>query len=257
MFATDPSQALVPLFAEDPIKEGLQPVGSGVFVQFMQQPFLLTAAHVADTSGIGELLAPGFGGIEPIEGYVGQVACLPGQLRDDDRIDVAYYRLSKYSSRSLCTNFKPLPQSKLRLNEKLSPLSACSIYGYPASKTRRLGNRYSSELASYRGLVAPKSDYEQLGLESESSIVVRFSKKRAFDSVTFEKTNPISPRGISGGGIFCWPRGSEFSHDWTLTSLIGIFHSYHTDIGLMVGTPLLYVAGLIQLGQMKNFGGVR
>jgi hypothetical protein len=130
-----------------------------------------------------------------------------------------------------------------------------SICGYPASKSRQKGDVFSSEFASYRGLSATKEIYNELNLTSDSSIIVRFRKKNAISPIDGKKMNPLSPRGVSGGGIFSWPAGHELSNDWSLTRLVGIFHTYKERKGLMIGTSLLSVVTAVQLGAMKNYGG--
>lgn len=256
MFATDPDDALVPLFAKAAHNGTLQHVGTGIFIEFMGEPFLFTAAHVTDALNDVELLVPGYGGMHPIEGYVGHVDLLPEQSRASDQIDVAYYRLSTLCSRSLCTHFRPLPHSRCRLVTNALELGVCSVFGYPASKLKKIGDVYSSETSAYRGVAALQSDYDVEGLSPESSIIVRFHKKRAVDRA-MKRINPIGARGVSGGGIFAWPDGHELSEDWSLPALVGIFHTYNESKGLMIGTPLLFVAAAVQLGKMKNFGGVR
>lgn len=67
----------------------------------------------------------------------------------------------------------------------------------------------------------------------------------------------IAGRSVSGGGIFAWSLGSELSEDWSVSELVGIFHTYDRSKGLIIGTPLWVLAMAVQLGQMKDFGGVR
>ena len=98
---------------------------------------------------------------------------------------------------------------------------------------------------------------EAEGLDPESSIVIHFHKKRAVDRLTGKSINPVAHSGVSGGGIFAWPLGHELSEDWSVPELVGIFHTYDQSKGLMIGTPLWVLAMAVQLGQMKDFGGVR
>lgn len=245
------------MFAADPNNGTLQHVGTGVFLEFMQQPFLFTAAHVTDALQHTELLVPGHAGIDPIEGYVGYIDLLPEQRREEDPADVAYYRLSTLCSRSLCTYFRPLPQSRCRLMTNALELGVCSVYGYPASKLKKAAGIYQSETAAYRGVAAHAQVYEAEGLDPDSSIVIHFHKKRAVDRLTGKSINPVAHRGVSGGGIFAWPLGHELSEDWSVPELVGIFHTYDQSKGLMIGTPLWVLAMAVQLGQMKDFGGVR
>ena len=135
-------------------------------------------------------------------------------------------------------------------------LMAPTRNGYPASKARQKCDVFSSEFASYRGLSARSEIYDELSLNSDSSIIIHFRKKNAVSPLNGKKMNPLSPRGVSGGGIFAWPAGHEFSNDWSLTRLVGIFHTYKERKGLMIGTNLISVFTAVQLGAMKNYGGV-
>lgn len=70
MYASDPDDAVVPLFAESLRGGGLTHVGTGLFVEFRSQPFLFTAAHVTDNLQHSELWVPAHDSIYPIQGYV-------------------------------------------------------------------------------------------------------------------------------------------------------------------------------------------
>ena len=137
-------------------------------------------------------------------------------------------------------------------------LTVCSASGYPASKARKSAEgTWNSEVFSFRGAAASKEIYEKLDLSPESNIVINFSKKRAVDPNTFEKFPTPGLKGISGGGIFAWPKGEEISSDWSLPKLVGLVHTFKEKEGLIIGTTLLPVVNAIQLGRMKSFGGVR
>lgn len=256
MYATDPEHALVPLFVKRKYREGFQQVGTGIFVDFQSQPFLFTAAHVTDHLDFGELCAPAYGEIIPIDGYVSYIDLLPGTTRAEDKVDVAYYRLSTDFARRMCTYFRPLPQSRCCLIKSALELRVCSVYGYPVSKAKIRGGKYHSETATFTGVVANEDTYTQLGLSPESSIIIHFHQKRIISPDDGKPINPLSPRGVSGGGVFSWPAGYELSRDWTLPELVGIFHTYKKAEGLLIGTHLLSVIAATQLGRMKDFGGV-
>lgn len=255
MFATDPEHALVPIFFQLKSAGVSDQIGTAVFVEFSGMPFLFTSAHVTDRERLGALVIPTPLGMLEVDGYLSYIDLLPDGSREDDSVDVAYWRLASEFARLLCTYFRPLPQARCRLIETALELGVCTVYGYPLSRAQRLGAKHSSETASYRGVAAAVEIYEQLGLSPETHIVVHFHRSRAV-STDGQRINPIHPRGLSGGGIFAWPEGHELSDDWSLPHLVGIFHTYKQSEGLMIGSHLINVMGSIQLGQMKNFGGV-
>lgn len=256
MYTVDPHDSLVPIFVEHLSSGKIEQVGTGIFIEFQGAPFLFTAAHVTDITEYGSLMAPTENGISTIDGYMAYVDLLPESKRAEDTIDIAYFRLDTNFARSLIAYFKPLHQSRCEIIHNITELGTYSICGYPASKSRQNGDVFSSELASYRGLSAKNEIYEELNLTSDSSIIIHFRKKNAISPLNFKKINPLSPRGVSGGGIFAWPAGHELSNDWSLTRLVGIFHTYKERKGLMIGTNLLSVVTAVQLGAMKNYGGV-
>ena len=256
MYATDPEETIVPIFAKEKYTDKLHQIGTGIFVDVQGLPFLYTAAHVTDKLQHGELMVPTHSGIEPIEGYLAHVDLPPEIPRNKDDIDIAYYRLSTEFARTMAAIFRPLPQSRCMIINSALELGACSIYGFPSSRAIQRQGKYTSESATYRGMTANKETYEELGLSPDTSIVIHFHKKRAMSPESGLKINPISPKGVSGGGIFAWPEGQELSGDWSLPKLVGIFHTYKKPEGLMIGTHLISVLASIQLGQMKEFGGV-
>jgi hypothetical protein len=132
------------------------------------------------------------------------------------------------------------------------------VSGYPASKSGKTAEGiHRSEIFSFRGVAAEHHLYDSLGLDPKFNIILHFSKKRAVDPKTFERYSTPSLKGVSGGGIFAWPKGQELSDDWKLPKLVGLMHTYKEKDGLIIGTTLLSVVGAVLLGRMKGFGGVR
>ncbi|QGT78598.1 hypothetical protein GM160_06635 [Guyparkeria halophila] len=258
---SDPYDALVPIFVETKIPKRLTQIGTGVFSQIRGQPFLFTAAHVVDEQAQGTLLVPTSLGLVPIHGYMAHVDLPPEIPRRDDMIDVAYYRLSRMFAKSLCHHFRPLPPERTELIQSSLNLSVCSASGYPASKAKKDSEGVlSSEIFSFRGVAADQQTYDLLALSAEQSIIINFHKKRAIDPITMSEFPTPSLKGVSGGGIFAWPAGSELSDDWTLPRLVGIVHTFKQKEGLIIGSTLLPLMAAISLGKMKGFGmekGVR
>jgi len=257
MYAIDPDDAVVPVFAESLRDDGLIHVGTGIFVEFLSQPFLFTAAHVTDNLQHSTLWVPAHDSIYPIQGYVGYVDLLPEQRRNDDHVDVAYYRLDSRFARGMLEIFKIWPQSRCDLVINSLELEICSVYGLPASRSKRSRGTHSSETATFRGVAAGAEVYEHESLSPEDNIIIHFHKKRAVSKESGARINPVHPRGMSGGGIFAWPHRHGLSDDWSKPKLIGIFHSYKESKGLLIGTPLIMVATAIMLGEVKGYDGVR
>jgi hypothetical protein len=254
----DPYDALVPVFLETELPQRLQQVGSAIFIEQNSEPFLITAAHVTDDLKRGELLVPTADGLSPIEGYMAHID-LPLEIsRTDDEIDIAYYRLTSDFSARLTHHFSPLPQTRREIIPTALNLRVCSASGYPSTKGKKNNDGvFSSEIFSFRGVAATQEIYDRLSLSPENNIVIQFSKKRAVNPEDGKPFPGPSLKGISGGGIFAWPAGSEISSDWNLPTLIGIVHSFKEREGLIIGTTLLPLLAAISLGRMKGFDGMR
>lgn len=254
----NPYDALVPVFLETQAPNRVSQIGTAVFVELHGEPFLYTAAHVTDDRKTGHLLVPTSNGLEHIDGYMAYIDLPPEVRRSDDDTDIAYYRLRSEFAATLCHHFQPLPQARCELIKSSMELTVCSASGYPASKSGKTADgAHRSEIFSFRGVAAQQHVYESLGLSPDFNIVIHFSKKRAVDPDSFEKYPTPSLRGVSGGGIFAWPKGEELSDDWNLPKLIGLMHSFREKDGLIIGSTLLPVVTAVQLGRMKKFGGVR
>lgn len=253
----DPYDALVPVFIRTELPKQLCQIGSAIFLELHGEPFLLTAAHVTDELKNGTLLTPTEAGLSPIEGYMAHIDLPPEVSRLDDTVDFAYYRLSSRSANDISHHFTALPQARTELIRSAHELTVCSASGYPASKGKKNGESLSSEIFSFRGVVAGQETYNNLGLSPEENIVIHFHKKRAVHPETLETFPTPGLKGISGGGIFAWPHGSEISGDWSLPRLVGIIHTFKEREGLIIGTTLLPVLAAIGLGRMKGFEGIR
>jgi hypothetical protein len=253
----DPYDSLVPVFLETEIPNRVYQIGTAIFRELWGEPFLFTAAHVTDELKNGTLRVPTEAGLSPIEGYMAHIDIPPEISRLDDNVDIAYYRLSTEFALQLSHHFKPLPQGQGEIIRSAHELTVCSASGYPASKSKKNGNTFSSEIYSFRGVIARQETYDRFDLSPEQAIIIHFHKKRAVHPGTMDAFPTPSLKGSSGGGIFAWPRGSELSDDWSLPRLVGIIHTFKEREGLIIGTTLLPVLAAITLGRMKNFGGIQ
>ncbi len=253
----DPYDSLVPVFLEAEIPKRVHQIGTAIFRELWGEPFLFTAAHVTDELESGILLVPTAEGLSPIDGYMAHIDLPPEVSRLDDTVDIAYYRLSTEFAAQLSHHFKPLPQGRGEVIRSSHELTVCSAYGYPASKSKKNGDTFSSEIYSFRGVIAQQETYERFNLSPEQAIIIHFHKKCAVHPETLDAFPTPSLKGSSGGGIFAWPPGAELSDDWSLPRLVGVVHSFKEREGLIIGTMLLPLLAAITLGRMKNFGGIK
>jgi hypothetical protein len=249
-------KSIVPIFIKTDVPKRIVQIGTAVFVDLNNHPFLFTAAHVTDDMEKGTLLVPTANGLSEIDGYTAFIDLPPEIARADDTVDMAYIRLSSKFACELCHHFLPLPQTKSQLVASSEELGVVSVVGYPASKSKKKPDGFKSELYYFRGVAAQKDIYDSLKLCPTTSSVIHFSMKRTVNPSTNERITPPSPNGMSGGAVFAWPAGYETSTDWTLPKLVGVFHTYKKQEGLMIGSNLINFLGATALGEMKGFGGV-
>jgi hypothetical protein len=245
-------ESIVPIFIKIDIPRKIVQIGTAVFIDFQNMPFLFTAAHVTDDMKNGTLLVPTVDGLSEIDGYTAFIDLPPEISRSDDSVDMAYVRLSSNFACKLCYQFTPLPQSKMQLLSSSEDLGVVSVVGYPASKSKIKPDSYRAELYHFRGPAAKNNVYDELSICPTTSTVIHFNGKQSVKS----GTTPPSPNGVSGGAMFSWPKGSELSQDLSLPTLVGIFHTYKKRDGLMIGSNLINFVGATQLGLMKGYGGV-
>ena len=256
MSNVDPYDSLVPIFHSSDLPKKFQQIGTGILVQLYGELLLLTAAHVTDQLHAGELMVPTAEGFSPIEGYMMHIDLPPEIPRSQDTVDIAYFRITLQLAGLLSHHFRVLPHARAQVITSISELVVCSASGYPASKGKKDGEKYSSEIFSFRGAVAGPDVYQELGLHPEGNIIIQFKRKEARDPETLKPFPTPGLRGISGGGIFAWPPGAELSSDWSLPKLVGIVHTFKEREGLIIGTTLLPLVAALGLGRMKKFGGI-
>lgn len=247
----DPYDSLVPIFRGETTPPRVQQHGTGVYFKLNGDVYLLTAAHVIDELEPGQLLVPDPGGLVPVTGSM-YASFVKDEGRKNDNADFAIFRPDARCKKALNHHFRPFPQTRTELLTTSLGLGCCSISGYPVSKGTNRGGQLSSEIYSFRGVAANAATYEKLSLDPSSNIVVHFDRSRAVYPGTLKPFPGPALRGVSGGAIFSWPKEHALSDDWSIPSLVGIFHTYHKDVGLAVGSLLMPYIVTIGIMQMKG-----
>ena len=228
--------SICPIFLERN-ENVVEQVGSGVLVTISEAIFLLTAAHVVDWSEQGALCIPSNAGIVPIEGSVASLETPKGVTRSKDKIDLAYYKLSKSLAASLHQSLYLLERSDLWLTDNTLDDDVYTFSGFPVSKSRSKEETVSTELFSYSGHAAIDEKYENLGYDKDTNIVINYRLRKSV-SPDGVKINPPHPRGISGGGIFRWSKDVARRPQELRRSLVGIAHTYLKSKNCLIGTRL-------------------
>lgn len=234
------SQHIVPLFIKG---RGGKPqlVGSGFLVSSGANFYLVSAAHVFDKHKLDQEL---FFYIEPntIRKLTGEFMLTktpPGKDRKCDRLDVGvlklegpalppYLMVQKYS----------LPISALMPNALPREGKHFLLVGFPASKSRAnpIARDLTSEPCSFQNISAPVSTYSEIGVTSQSHIVLSFDVKRTVAPNKEVRAFP-KPSGMSGSPI--WLLYDESGpNDPTQTSVVGIAIEHHKINRAIVATDI-------------------
>ncbi len=235
--------SVLPLFLDD--GRSLEQFGSGVLVALSDRHFVLTAAHVTDLVAQGDVCAPTEEGILPIRGGYGHARLPRNVPRNTDKYDIAYFSLSPDYAGSLHRAINPLIVDDCRLWESLVEDDIYTFTGYPASKSRARSDSHSTEMFSYTGAAASIAKYGRMGYDTADHILVNFNRKKSINN-DGRQLMPPHPRGISGGGVFAWPKDvfDKTEPDFR-RYLVGIAHTYEKRSNCLIGTRINKLLALI------------
>jgi hypothetical protein len=230
----DQLDSVCPIFCE---REGerLYQVGSGVLIEFRGSVFLLTAAHVIDELESADLLVPhSKNEIKSIEGSFSYVK--PHGHRNEDFLDYGYFKLDKEFLPGLKEHFYIVKEQDLGVEKYYADKELFSFVGYPYRKSNVSGGQAMTNSFAYGTYHAEVSEYERLGFPTDACIVTKFNRKNSFNPKVQRVELPVLPHGISGGGIFIWPRkisGMTIKN----RKLVGVGHTWKNE-GYFIGTRI-------------------
>jgi hypothetical protein len=209
--------------------------------------FLLTAAHVTDFSKLGTLLIPGEGHLMSVAGYFSHIPIRSGATREDDKGDIAYYRLLPRCRDHLDSRLRILEREDVSLFDSLGKNDLYTFVGFPYRKTKTRGATLETALSTYTSVVAPATQYQQLGYDAFAHVLIQYRRKK---SVSFHDGSigiGPHPQGVSGGGVFSWPKDLQQRPDNRNPKLVAIAHSYHENQNIMAATRINpYVTAILR-----------
>ncbi len=241
----DQLKSVCPIFCQ---KEGKKTylLGSGVLIEFRGHAFLLTAAHVMDELKMARLLVPNAEGklkvIEEVHAYIN-----PSEDRNKDFLDHGYFKLNENLLEGLRENFYFVKEHELGIEKYYADKQLFSFVGYPYRKSNVSGERASIETCAYGSGHAELSEYECLGYPVEACIVTKFNRNNSFNPNSGRIELPVLPHGISGGGVFIWPREIEITGiPPNNRKLVGIGHTWEKN-EYLVGTRIeIYLESILR-----------
>ncbi|PIF34536.1 hypothetical protein CLU81_5191 [Flavobacterium sp. 9] len=179
------------------------PAGSGVFIKYKENYYVVTAAHV-----LAEYYNETFVILHDTELTIGgqlyNTEMPKSGMRADDKIDISILKVDNNSATKLLTRFKALEScSEIATNHNLSNAASYFSVGFPLTKTKKVWGKDEIKSIGFTYQTEPILNYEfkKFGFDSLSTIAIKF------DGQVINATNPhphFSPNlaGMSGSGLW-------------------------------------------------------
>jgi hypothetical protein len=236
-----------PIFFEPRGLGQMQQVGSGILLQIKSEIFLLTAAHVTDTLQDGTLHIPGKQRITPVSGMFAHIPVPRMASRSDDTADIAYFRLSKELREKLHPSLPIMTRDDIFILDQTLEGDLYTFAGFPWRKSFSECGNVITEAFTFTGGAVSDKTYQALGYSPAVHIVIRFRRKKSFSTRYRSVITAPHPAGISGGGVFAWPKDIQERTEVPNLKLVGIAHTYHKNFHYMAATRLKsYLACIFQ-----------
>lgn len=231
-----PKTAICPIFFDG--DSGLEHFGSGVLVEIGNAHFLLSAAHVTERRHKHALFAPSKDGFTNIFGRFLETALPKSGSRHDDTIDVGCVRLDPKVVGNLHSDFQFLDATDCDLHDVTAPGDMYTVIGWPARKSKRDGASLYTEMFSLSGDGVMDFRFERLNRSPLTHLLVQHRFKRSTNFSNMLRTQPPHPEGMSGCGIFAWPKDLRDMKSLAQPKLVSILTEYHQEHNVFVGTRL-------------------
>jgi hypothetical protein len=242
-----PFDSLIPLFLWQRSTNDLAAVGSCVWVDIEGEQFLLTAAHVTDHRNEDQiLLLPVGDQIVPIDGMFAEIGRHGERSRESLAVDAAYFHVRPEMAERLRPQYFPIGRVGIDMLDQFRKDDLYSIAGYPAAAAKITGDGCSAEFFGLIGAATHETIYRKLGYLREVHVLIKFNVRRS-RMIRGSATTTPEPWGMSGGGIFSWPRDANPFEPNPNPRLVGIVTDWNQRRAIFIGTQIYFFIKMIDL----------
>lgn len=180
-------------------------IGSCVLIEYQGIKILITAAHVIDNNEYTSLYVSGENQLVLISASA-DVTDAPDGDRKSEKLDFSIIYLTEEMITNI-GNVSYIQENEIQLGDVQANEVCCLTLGYPNSKNKY--NKYKSKnnnivetpFVYTSNLQKDHQDFKNNQAHPDQHYLLDFSAKNSKDENN-QKVNSISPKGVSGGGLF-------------------------------------------------------
>ncbi len=223
-----------------------RPHGSGVFIEYSDTKYLVSAAHVLENHYDKTYII-----LDVDTLYLGGtlfISKLPTSCkkRDDDYFDIAVLKLDKKTLDILANhNVDFVKQERLEINHKADDLSLYLTLGFPAAKTDLRFKDTIEALAMETGVVVKEKTYDKYRITTKTNIVAKYNRSGLFTNKNPLIHSGVKPYGISGCGLWSVKTLKPENNQSIPTTLVGILTTWISKDSNMIATHISAVLNFI------------
>lgn len=232
-------------------------IGSCVAVIIKNENYLITAAHVVDHNEKISLYVSGEKKLVLIE-TTAFLTTAPNDNRDDDIIDFAILKISPEMKERI-GNIEYISEVDILTRDLTDNEKCCLALGYPNSKNKikpNSGKNLKETPFVYTSNLKHDDDlYEKVGADKKKHYLLDFCEKHSKDEDN-KIINSISPKGVSGGGLF-YIEGMTRPESYTpdapcVGKLVGILIEFRKEHKVLLYTRLSTILSALTIQSTRT-----
>lgn len=183
-------------------KRKITPAGSGVFIKYEDNYYVITAAHI-----LAEYYDDTFVILDDKElnigGRLASSPMPPSGNREDDKIDITILKTDSLSAKELLTRFKAIEITEIEVKHKLSIDKRYFSVGFPLTRTEKIWNKDKIRSLGFTYQAEPilNFNFNKFGFNQSTTIAIKFDGKVTSAKIPQPHLSP-DLTGISGSGLW-------------------------------------------------------